>query len=169
MPRNPSTGVYTAPSNSFNPAVAGTAIDPSDWNDTQDDYVDALTDSLSRTGEGGMDADLDMADNDILNVGAIDLSSRIVTAAGAITIAAGDVYVIVRKTVPAATVVNFPAASTKIGPVTVIDGDGTWATTNMTFTPNGAETISGAATVLGDVNYDSVTFYPIAGVGWVSA
>ncbi len=58
MPRNGS-GTYTAPSDSFNPAVAGTPIDPDDWNDTQTDYVDALTDSLSRTAQGGMLANLD--------------------------------------------------------------------------------------------------------------
>jgi hypothetical protein len=46
MPRNPSTGVYTAPDNSWNPAVAGTVIDPDDWNATQDDYAAALNDAV---------------------------------------------------------------------------------------------------------------------------
>lgn len=64
MPRN-SSGDYTAPSNSWNPAVAGTVIDADDWNDTQGDYVDALTDSLSRTGDGGMLADLEVDNNAI--------------------------------------------------------------------------------------------------------
>jgi hypothetical protein len=54
MPRNPSTGVYTAPDNSWNPAVAGTVIDPDDWNAQLADYEAAFTDSLSRSGEGGM-------------------------------------------------------------------------------------------------------------------
>jgi hypothetical protein len=47
MPRNPTTGVYTAPDNSWNPAVAGTVIDPDDWNATQTDYVDALNDTFN--------------------------------------------------------------------------------------------------------------------------
>jgi hypothetical protein len=46
MPRNPTTGVYTAPDNSWNPAVAGTVIDPDDWNATQADYVDALNNAV---------------------------------------------------------------------------------------------------------------------------
>lgn len=52
MPRNPTTGVYEAPENSWNPAVAGTVIDPEDWNAQLADYEAAFTDSLSRTGEG---------------------------------------------------------------------------------------------------------------------
>jgi hypothetical protein len=48
MPFNPTTGVYTAPDNSWNPAVAGTVIDPDDWNATQEDYVDAIN-TLSTT------------------------------------------------------------------------------------------------------------------------
>jgi hypothetical protein len=42
MPFNSTTGVYTAPDNSWNPAEAGTPIDPDDWNVTQEDYVDAI-------------------------------------------------------------------------------------------------------------------------------
>jgi parallel beta-helix repeat protein len=42
MPFNTTTGVYSAPSNSWNPAEAGTVIDPDDWNNTQDDYVSAI-------------------------------------------------------------------------------------------------------------------------------
>lgn len=64
MPRDPS-GTYTAPSNSFNPAVDSTIIDPTDWNATLADLSSAMTDSLSRTAQGGMSADLDMNNNDI--------------------------------------------------------------------------------------------------------
>lgn len=64
MPRDPS-GTYTAPSNSFNPAVDDTIIDPTDWNATLADLSNAMTDSLSRTAQGGMSADLDMNNNDI--------------------------------------------------------------------------------------------------------
>jgi hypothetical protein len=49
MPRSASTGVYTAPSNSFGPAVAGTTISSAAWNSTQADYVTALTHSASTT------------------------------------------------------------------------------------------------------------------------
>lgn len=64
MPRDPS-GTYTAPSNSFNPAIDQTVIAPTDWNATLADLSSAMTDSLSRTAQGGMSADLDMNNNDI--------------------------------------------------------------------------------------------------------
>lgn len=61
-----SNGTYTAPVNSFDPAVTDTIIDPADWNDTQDDYVSALTDRLDRTGKGTMQADLAMSTHSIV-------------------------------------------------------------------------------------------------------
>ena len=42
-----SSGVYTAPSNSFNPAVTGASINPTDWNAILDDLEAALTDSIT--------------------------------------------------------------------------------------------------------------------------
>lgn len=68
MSRNAS-GTYTAPVNSFNPAVAGTAIDEDDWNAQLADYIAAFTDSLSRTAQGGMLADLGMGGFSIGAVG----------------------------------------------------------------------------------------------------
>lgn len=53
MPR--SSGTYTAPSNSFNPAVEGTAIDETDWNATLDDIETAITDSVYTGGLGSSD------------------------------------------------------------------------------------------------------------------
>jgi len=49
MPRSASTGVYTAPSNSFNPAVTNTTIGSAAWNATQADYVTALAHTASTT------------------------------------------------------------------------------------------------------------------------
>jgi hypothetical protein len=49
MPRSASTGVYTAPSNSFNPAVTNTTIGSAAWNATQADYVTALAHTVSTT------------------------------------------------------------------------------------------------------------------------
>lgn len=54
MSRNAS-GTYTAPSNSFNPAVEGTEIDEGDWNTTLQDIVDALTESTFTAGMGSTD------------------------------------------------------------------------------------------------------------------
>jgi hypothetical protein len=49
------SGTYTAPSNSFNPAVEGTAIDEGDWNTTLDDIETAFTESVFTAGMGATD------------------------------------------------------------------------------------------------------------------
>jgi hypothetical protein len=51
-------GTYTAPSNSFNPAVEGTAIDEGDWNTTLDDIETAFTESVFTGGMGATDNQL---------------------------------------------------------------------------------------------------------------
>lgn len=43
MSRDSTTGVYTAPSNSFNPAVSGTVINSTHWNAALDDIETALS------------------------------------------------------------------------------------------------------------------------------
>lgn len=59
MPRNAS-GTYTLPSG--NPVVPGTTIDATWANNTLDDIANELTNSLSRTGAGGMIAPFRVAD-----------------------------------------------------------------------------------------------------------
>jgi hypothetical protein len=59
------SGTYTRVSNSFSNPVSNTTISPSDADALFDDIETELTDSLSRTGKGGMSADLDMNNNDI--------------------------------------------------------------------------------------------------------
>jgi hypothetical protein len=63
-----SGGTYTLPTNSFAEPIAGTAISPTDAATTFADWTAEFTDSLSRTGKGGMSADLDMNNNDINEV-----------------------------------------------------------------------------------------------------
>lgn len=53
------SGTYTAPTNSWNPAVEGQTIDESDWNTTLQDIEDGLTDSLSISGKGKITAHID--------------------------------------------------------------------------------------------------------------
>ena len=62
MPRNGS-GTYTLPAG--NPVVAGTTIDASWANTTLNDVATELTNSLSRTGAGGMLAPFRIADGSI--------------------------------------------------------------------------------------------------------
>ena len=50
-----STGTYTAPENSVNPAVAQTTIDPGDFNDLVTDLETALTESVYTAGLGSTD------------------------------------------------------------------------------------------------------------------
>lgn len=50
MPYNGS-GAYTLPVNSFNPAVAATTINPTDWNTTADDLETALSTAICKDGQ----------------------------------------------------------------------------------------------------------------------
>lgn len=62
MPRN-SSGVYTLPAG--NPVVPGTTIDAAWANDTLEDLANEVTNSLSRTGAGGMLAPFRIADGTV--------------------------------------------------------------------------------------------------------
>lgn len=57
------SGTYTLPTNSFTVPVAGTTISPTDASTFWADLQTELTDSLSRTGKGGMSAALAVASN----------------------------------------------------------------------------------------------------------
>lgn len=86
---------------------------------------------------------------------ASDRGLRVVTAAGAVNMLAGDEIVVVNKTIGAATVVNL-SSSPVVGRVyTVKDGKGDAATNNITLTP-ASGTIDGDATGVMAVNYLSV-------------
>lgn len=78
MPRNPVTGDYTRPVNSFSQPSLGEVIDPVNADALWDDYDTALTDSLSRTGEGTMLADLDMGGFSITNFASPGISFAVV-------------------------------------------------------------------------------------------
>lgn len=79
---------------------------------------------------------------------------RVVTAAGAVTVATTDNIVIVNKTSGAATAVNLPATPTTGTIFVVKDGKGDAATNNITVTP-AAGNIDGSATFVMSVNYQS--------------
>lgn len=66
MPRNAS-GVYTLPAG--NPVVPGTTIDSAWANSTLEDLANEITNSLSRTGAGGMIAPFRVADGTIATPG----------------------------------------------------------------------------------------------------
>jgi hypothetical protein len=56
------SGTYTAPSNSANPAVNGTIIDPDDHNDIVDDFETALSESVFTGASSGTDNSIVRAD-----------------------------------------------------------------------------------------------------------
>jgi len=75
--------------------------------------------------------------------------------------------VVIRIAAAAAVAVTLPAATD--GRVLVFKDNGsavTWNTTLTSKTSNGIETIDGAATLVINVNYASVTLVGEAGVGW---
>jgi hypothetical protein len=85
MPRNPS-GIYSLPSG--NPVVSGTLIEASWANNTLSDLANSMTDSLSRSGEGGMTAPLRLSDGSLSTPG-MAFSSE--TSTGFYRAGSGDV------------------------------------------------------------------------------
>ena len=89
MSRN-SSGTYTLPVG--NPVVSGTVIEANWANTTNDDIAAALTDSLSRSGKGGMSASLRIIDGTV-SVPGVAFGNE--TGSGAYRAAAGDWYLTV--------------------------------------------------------------------------
>jgi hypothetical protein len=84
MPRN-SSGTYSLPAG--NPVVTGTVINSSWANNTLSDLATAMTDSLSRSGDGGMLTALELANG---LIGAPGLSFGSETNSGLYRAGAGD-------------------------------------------------------------------------------
>lgn len=80
---------------------------------------------------------------------------RVVTAAGAVTVATSDDVVVVNKSSGAATTVNLPASPATGDTYTIKDGKGDAVTNNITLTP-AAGNIDGAATFVMNLNYQSI-------------
>ena len=95
-----SDGTYTRVSNSFTVPVTGTAISSTHADAFWDELDTEMTDSLSRTGKGGMSADLDMNNNDITEVKTVDFKG---STSGTTTVLATAIAGTTTLTLPAAT------------------------------------------------------------------
>lgn len=108
-------------------------------------------------------------------IGAAANTYRIVTAAGNVAVLATDLVILMNKAVGAATSIVLPPSVQRNGaPLTVKDLKGDANANNITFVPDGVETIDGfdAATAaangsaLIDINYGKKTLYPLTAGGW---
>ncbi len=81
-------------------------------------------------------------------------ANRVATSSP-ITVSTNDCIVVSALTVPGAVAVTLPAGQTKIV-YFIVDGTGDAKTNNITITPNGAETINGAANLVLTSNYQGV-------------
>src|SRR5688572_22832602 len=93
-------GTYTRVSNSFTAPVTGTPISSTHADAFFDELDTEMTDSLSRTGKGGMSADLDMNNNDIAEVKSVDFKG---STSGTTTVLATAIAGTTTLTLPAAT------------------------------------------------------------------
>lgn len=85
--------------------------------------------------------------------GGIIRKTRVVTEAGAVTVANTDDVIVVKKTVGAATTVNLPASPEAGRTFTIKDGKGDAATNNIVIDPAGGTLIDGTTTLTLSTNY----------------
>lgn len=91
--------------------------------------------------------------------------TRVVTAAGAVTVSATDNIIVLNKTVGAATVVNLPATPATGREIIIKDGKADALTNNITVTP-AAGNIDGSSTFVMNLNRQAVSLI-YSGSEWV--
>lgn len=91
-------------------------------------------------------------------------ASRVATSTPVSIAATSDCVVVSNLTVPGPVAVTLPAGAAK-QIFFILDGKGDAATNNITITPNGAETIRGAASLVLDKNYSGVAIV-FTGTNW---
>lgn len=159
-----SSGNYTLPSG-VNPVVEGTEIEPAWANTTLDDIAAAMTDSLSRSGKGGMLVPFKVPNG---SAAAPGYTFNAEPSSGMYRAGTGDVRISVSGVdglgVTAA-LLSTPGGFSAGGNVTITGTLGvTGATTLSSITVSGAAVFNGAVT-LGDAGADTLTIAPAA-VTW---
>lgn len=132
MPRNGS-GVYTLPAG--NPVVPGTTIDAAWANSTLEDMANEITNSLSRTGAGGMVAPFRIADG---NIGAPGLSFLNETNSGFYRAGTATITWVIQGV-----------------PVATFSTTGLSVPAGKSFTANGNASVGGTFAVAGAVTFSS--------------
>ena len=172
MSRNGS-GVYTIPSNSLRPAVDGTTIDTSDFNDFISDLETAMSASIAKDGQTTITANLPMATYRHTGVG--DGSARTDYAALGQLQDNKVGWVAAGGTVDAITATYSPIVTAVAdGQLLAFRASGANTSATPTFSPNGltARTIvksGGQALETGDIpraNYECLVRYYAASTRW---
>lgn len=100
--------------------------------------------------------------------GAMVVNPTLVTAAGDYVVLASDRYVLIKKATGAATAVILPGSPSVGRIISVKDAKGDAASGHaITITPNGTDTIDGAANLIINTAYGKAALVYIAG-GWLS-
>lgn len=162
MPRNAS-GTYTLPSG--NPVVAGTTIEASWANTTLSDVANELTNSLSRTGAGGMLAPFRVADG---TLGAPGLgftnetssglyrpsaSNVSMAVSGVLSMTWSNANVVVPSGITLVAEVPTPATSTSIANKAYVDSVVTGSSvTRQSYTATASQTTFSATYAVGNVD-----------------
>ena len=144
MPRN-SSGTYTLPAG--NPVVSGTLIEASWANTTLSDLASAMTNSLSRDGEGGMTAALRLYDGTVSLPGLAFTSE---TSTGLYRAGSGDM----RLAVTGSQVMQFLATGVAVTGTLSASGN---ATLSGTLAVTGATTLSSTLAVTGAATFSGQT------------
>lgn len=162
MPRNAS-GTYTLPSG--NPVVAGTTIEASWANTTLSDVANELTNSLSRTGAGGMLAPFRLSDGTLgapgiafLNETSSGLyrpsaSNVSMSVSGVLSMTWSNANVVIPSGITLSAEVPTPTASAQIANKGYVDSvvTGT-STTRQTYTATASQTTFSATYLVGQVD-----------------
>jgi hypothetical protein len=90
------------------------------------------------------------------------------TAAGALTVAAGDRAWRIKRETPETADINLPPASERNGlPLTIEDGDGSFEAHPQTIKFADGDTGRGATSIVLDSNWQVMTLYPQADNTWM--
>lgn len=169
MPRN-ATGTCTLAEPDF---VPNTTIVSADMNSDLNDIADMLTDSLSRSGKGGMSADLDMNTHKVTELTAGTAATDAVNFGQLSPLYAAGVWAIAGGTANAITATYTSTVALTDGQICYVRATAANTSTTPTFSPNAltARTIvknGNLPLIAGDIaaNAELILRYNLSGTRW---